>query len=162
MRGDRLSMSGHGFRSRPATRAQRLAKLGFEDYNAYLASALWQRARERHLAWVERCNRKAVCLSCHTKNALDFHHLTYERLGEELGSDLVLLCRDCHEEFHRWWRDGGYAGSLQQATEVFIATTQIRRRERRICRCDCGEAWHYKGRARSLKKAKLPRMRAVA
>jgi len=32
---------------------------------------------------------------------LDVHHLLYDRLGHEKLSDLIVLCRLCHNAFHR-------------------------------------------------------------
>ena len=32
---------------------------------------------------------------------LTVHHPTYERLGAELLVDVVIVCRDCHNEIHR-------------------------------------------------------------
>lgn len=40
-----------------------------------------------------------TCCLCY-KEAYDVHHRTYERLGEELITDVVLLCRMCHEKHH--------------------------------------------------------------
>jgi hypothetical protein len=33
-------------------------------------------------------------------NSLDVHHLTYERMGDELDEDLAVMCRTCHEAEH--------------------------------------------------------------
>lgn len=32
--------------------------------------------------------------------ALDLHHLTYDRYGHERATDLLLLCRGCHDRRH--------------------------------------------------------------
>ena len=31
---------------------------------------------------------------------VELHHLTYERLGNELLADVALLCHDCHQRAH--------------------------------------------------------------
>lgn len=31
---------------------------------------------------------------------MQVHHLTYERLGKETFSDLVVICDECHERLH--------------------------------------------------------------
>jgi len=31
---------------------------------------------------------------------LDGHHLTYVRLGEELRTDIQIVCRGCHKKIH--------------------------------------------------------------
>jgi hypothetical protein len=40
------------------------------------------------------------CTSCHSSKYLHVHHLTYERAGSELLSDLVTLCSSCHMKEH--------------------------------------------------------------
>jgi hypothetical protein len=44
--------------------------------------------------------RDKKCVSCGTLKNLEVHHLTYERLGDEKLSDLVVLCRECHQRQH--------------------------------------------------------------
>lgn len=65
------------------------------SYRAYRNSLHWRfrRARARALAG-GRCQ---ICASYHQ---LDTHHNNYERLGRERDSDLVVLCRECHERHH--------------------------------------------------------------
>ena len=65
-------------------------------YADYLRTAHWQRVRE--LA-VEQAGH--ACDLCARTNQLEVHHRTYERLGFERQSDLIVLCDDCHEDFHR-------------------------------------------------------------
>lgn len=74
----------------------RLAKLGFADYQLYLKSDHWICFRRR-IATV-----KSRCRGCHVKagRRLDVHHITYERLGAEIDSDVICLCRDCHAKVH--------------------------------------------------------------
>ena len=56
-------------------------------YSSYLQSDEWQRKRTRVLQ-----QRGAKCEVCGIKHRLQVHHLTYERLGSELLSDLKVLC----------------------------------------------------------------------
>lgn len=74
-------------------------------YQDYLSTLQWQRRR-----W--GCFRRAAmkCESCGARPE-QAHHLTYERLFNELDSDLMALCEDCH-----------------QRAEAFIATGQILRK----------------------------------
>ncbi len=57
------------------------------------------------------------------------HHLTYERIGQELASDLVALCTACHDRAHR--------GAKPSMMEIIYALTpppavvEILRREGR-------------------------------
>lgn len=67
------------------------------DYHAYIQSAAWR-------AKADACKERAGyrCMICYASGAgvmLDAHHRTYARLGEELDTDLICLCRDCHGLF---------------------------------------------------------------
>jgi hypothetical protein len=70
------------------------------DYKAYLQSTAWAKKRRRLIT----NNADADCYCCHTSHSyetpLDLHHLTYERLGNELDTDLVPVCRKCHDLIH--------------------------------------------------------------
>jgi hypothetical protein len=67
-----------------------------ERYEYYIRSQVWTDFRKR----IAR-ERKWTCEECHaTKTKLNVHHLTYERLGHELDSDVKLLCIDCHRMKH--------------------------------------------------------------
>lgn len=66
-----------------------------EEYAKYLDSDWWQNLRR--LA-IERAD--AHCAICGSEENLNAHHNTYERLGHERLSDLVVLCQECHELYH--------------------------------------------------------------
>ena len=41
------------------------------------------------------------CQACSSKDEiLDVHHNSYDRLGAEDPSDLIVLCRPCHSKVH--------------------------------------------------------------
>lgn len=64
-------------------------------YAKYLQSQHWRKRRDyaiRQALW--RCQR------CGTKSNLQVNHLSYDRLGDELDSDLEVLCKDCHSKYH--------------------------------------------------------------
>ncbi len=70
--------------------------IGFEDYEDYLASDLWDRIRRRVLDNAgyrcNRCNRPATVV----------HHNNYRRetlLGHTVRG-LEALCRGCHRDHH--------------------------------------------------------------
>ena len=65
------------------------------DYHAYLNSDAWKQKRSIALRGAEY-----RCQVCNRDGQLDVHHRTYERLGNELPQDLVVLCRECHQLFH--------------------------------------------------------------
>ena len=68
---------------------------GKAAYAEYLKSYHWQAMRPRAL---KRAGHK--CQVCAAVTSLDVHHNDYSRLGGELMTDLVVLCRRCHELFH--------------------------------------------------------------
>lgn len=68
-------------------------------YNTYMISPAWKAFRLRIIAQrgrkCERCGSPA--------RVLQLHHLTYVRLGQELDSDVQLLCIDCHRTVDPKW-----------------------------------------------------------
>lgn len=72
-------------------------KLPRREYHRYLSSPKWQEVRRRF--WQSKLPK--CCYVCSIKNVpFDLHHKTYRRLGRERLTDLVLLCRPCHEQVH--------------------------------------------------------------
>lgn len=67
---------------------------GFHQY--YLATPQWQRTRRTML---KRAKHK--CQVCSSTDRLEVHHNTYARVHMELPSDLIVLCHDCHDIFHK-------------------------------------------------------------
>jgi len=66
----------------------------FKDYNRYIRSDDWKAKREQ---------RKKLdgnkCRNCGSKIGLEVHHKDYCGLGkEDVKSDLVTLCSDCHKK----------------------------------------------------------------
>ena len=66
-----------------------------KGYNEYLKSEKWQQLRHKIF---RRCH--GVCEGCGDRPAVEVHHLTYERFGDELLFDLVGVCEECHEKVH--------------------------------------------------------------
>jgi hypothetical protein len=88
------------------------------DYRTYLESDAWK--RRRSVALSEAGHR---CQVCNREGQLDVHHRTYERLGNELPQDLVVLCRECHQLFHSNRTRGtssGWNRPLSQTLSVVI------------------------------------------
>ena len=68
------------------------------QYQDYLATEHWQTKRA---AAFKHYGRKCyLCGASGDDVQLDIHHNDYSRLGGEKMSDLVPLCRDCHERHH--------------------------------------------------------------
>ena len=61
----------------------------------YYYSDAWKKKRKRIL------NRDKACILCKGTTNLQVHHLTYKRFGKEKLSDLVVLCKKCHEKTHK-------------------------------------------------------------
>ena len=66
-----------------------------KDKKAYMRSSAW---KLRKLATLIVQNDQ--CKLCSSPHNLQLHHLTYERLGNEYQSDLVVLCGQCHQLQH--------------------------------------------------------------
>ena len=60
-------------------------------YRQYIHSEAWRR---RRLVKLEAAKHR--CEYCGDVGRLSVHHLTYERLGCEYSSDLIVLCTPCH------------------------------------------------------------------
>ena len=74
----------------------RLQELKAMDYTDFLKTPEWDNTRKKTL---RRAGYK--CQLCNKdKTTLNVHHKTYERIGEELPGDLIVLCNGCHAKFH--------------------------------------------------------------
>jgi hypothetical protein len=72
-----------------------------EEYQEYLKSEHWQEMRRTVLR-----DAGGRCQVCNSSERCEVHHRTYERVGEEYPSDLIVLCRACHEKFHgHYWME---------------------------------------------------------
>lgn len=105
----RLSKCGNGTSSLSA----RMLALGVKKYADYLATAHWLDVKARWKA--SSLFRGWVCSSngCDSRKGLSLHHWTYERVGNEELTDLVLVCEDCHKRIHHIERRGT---DLREAT----------------------------------------------
>lgn len=88
-----IEFSFAAFANRGRARDPVLSSLPYGDY---LRTTHWMHLRRRKLAVAgykcARCDRADV--------RLDVHHWTYDRLGRECDSDLVVLCGGCHAAEH--------------------------------------------------------------
>jgi Mrr N-terminal domain len=74
----------------------RLAELRAMPYRRYLRTPEWRRTRA---AALHRAGYACSLDIAHTDD-LEVHHRTYERLGQELATDLTVLCDACHGRHH--------------------------------------------------------------
>lgn len=66
------------------------------EYAHYLRSPAWHRKRTERLV-----KDRHRCRKCGSKERLEVHHLTYDRVGgNEQMSDLWTLCQKCHAGVH--------------------------------------------------------------
>lgn len=102
--------------------------MNYKEYREYLKSSDWRRKKEKFysskLFKKLRSNGKWKCFCCEEGDkALDMHHRTYKRLGKEkISVDLVPVCRQCHEEIHKFEKNG---------IQLWEATNHVRRIHRR-------------------------------
>ena len=82
-----------------------------KKYWAYINSQEWYNKREEVF-----CDRWRQCEKCWNQANLQIHHWTYIRLGNELLTDLFVLCDSCHVALHElcWLQD------LMRNTKRFI------------------------------------------
>lgn len=64
-----------------------------EKYTKYLQSPEWREKRK-----LVMLRAQGICEGCRKANATEVHHLTYERLGDEMLFDLVAICKMCHDK----------------------------------------------------------------
>lgn len=68
----------------------------FKEYKKYLSTKIWEWKRKEKLE-----EAKYKCQLCGKSNTeLHVHHNNYDNLCFEEMSDLIVLCKKCHEKFH--------------------------------------------------------------
>lgn len=64
----------------------------------YLKSLHWQFLRWRKRMWTLLTKGVVNCEKCGNKTSLQYHHITYNRIGHERLSDLQIICSRCHRK----------------------------------------------------------------
>jgi hypothetical protein len=84
-------------------------------------SADWKNKRAEYIASKEHSND---CYGCgkRYKSGFHLHHVTYQRLGAERLSDLVMVCRLCHESIHEAYK---FIKPLDVATDTIRAANGL-------------------------------------
>jgi hypothetical protein len=93
------------------------SKIGPREYKEYIKSFEWKTKSE----YIKQ-DRGYRCQLCNISGyvaSLHVHHNTYERLGDEREIDVVVLCADCHELFHKYKKP--------QANNIPISDDEIRK-----------------------------------
>ena len=65
-------------------------------YDDYLKSPEWKRRRKKIF---DRAN--GICEGCLSRPATQVHHLSYKHVTKEFAFELVALCENCHDRYHR-------------------------------------------------------------
>ena len=113
--------------------SQKINSMGYSSYQEYLQSEHWQQFRKKYY---RSKKTKKYCIICSTDEVYNFnielHHKTYTRLGSELLSDVVPVCREHHELIHDIIRDK-YRGDVGCTVYVlaFLAPKSRNRAVRR-------------------------------
>jgi hypothetical protein len=104
-----------------------LKAAGFDDYADYLNSPHWRALRTNALG-------DNACCMCSGREELQVHHRSYRRLGRENESDLMVLCRVCHNRVHRWldakYPQRSVCFKSERTDQAIAALSKIPRRER--------------------------------
>jgi hypothetical protein len=100
-------------------------------YAEYLQTPHWRSLR----AWaLERAGNR--CQLCGSAKELEVHHNTYERLGCEWPSDLVVLCDPCHERHSLAMRQPEIGDMTplvaREAVDVWILAFPAENRDRAV------------------------------
>jgi 5-methylcytosine-specific restriction endonuclease McrA len=67
-----------------------------EEYKKYLLSDEWAQLK------IDLFNyRGKKCEKCGSKTKICVHHKTYDNIFKEEYSDLIILCKICHEKTHQ-------------------------------------------------------------
>jgi hypothetical protein len=95
-----------------AARVDALQRLSYDEY---LVSEHWIRKRSEAKS---RAGYKCQLCGLFGGKYLNVHHASYDRLGHESATDLIVLCRACHAKFHDKLPahpDGGRSNAQEQA-----------------------------------------------
>ena len=97
------------------------------NYYQYLKSDLWKQKKAQF--WASGYFKKGkYCMACKAKNLpLEVHHRSYKRLFKEHLTDLMALCRKCHQTVHNYHKN-----SKSQKNNLWWASTQAAKKIRKI------------------------------
>jgi len=117
-------------------------------YDNYLKTRHWKQLRKQLVPKDHKCT---VCGK--SNKAIHLHHITYERVGHELPTDLIPLCEKCHNYIHNKGYADGFTGTKQEIIylrqQMGITYTENRNTSTHKCESCQGCIWYYK---RLLKK----------
>lgn len=91
-------------------------------YEEYIQSDEWSARRSDYFS-----RHRRSCRACGKRSEIHLHHHTYERLFNEIDSDLVALCDGCHKNVHDI-HNSDRSVSLTEVTFSFIEKRRSKRR----------------------------------
>jgi 5-methylcytosine-specific restriction endonuclease McrA len=97
----RLSSYSEDRRAKGLAQQARRAQLKRMTFEEYRMAPEWQCKRTQALT---RAGYRCQLCGCQDVR-LDVHHNTYDRYGDESIHDLVVLCGECHKQFHGGLQD---------------------------------------------------------
>ena len=98
-------------------------------YAKYLQSPAWQRKRD---AVIQRDGVQCIC----GDQATELHHKTYDNIGKEPLSDLVMLCKGCHKRLHRPRVPSDQQSAMQQPLETLPEEVSVKEAFRAYIECE--------------------------
>ena len=88
-----------------------------KKYQKYLNSKYWKRLKSKY--YEIRPKKCSVCGNSYP----ELHHLSYKNLRKESSSDLVPVCRTCHQNIHNSLY--GYKKSLKNSALAYANGLQL-------------------------------------
>lgn len=79
-----------------AEAADRCQSANRAAYSEYLDSDHWEMMRRKVMRRADN-----ICEGCLSQTAEHVHHKTYKHLGAEFAFELLALCEECHDRFHK-------------------------------------------------------------
>ena len=67
-----------------------------DEYQSYLETIDWKGLRQKVFK-----RSGGMCEGCLENKATQVHHLTYEHVGNEFMWEVVAICNECHERYHK-------------------------------------------------------------
>ena len=84
--------------SKPRSTWQQPLKKNAVDYNIYITSGKWY---ENPVRKMRLFNANYACELCTSTSHIEVHHTHYASLGSESLSDIIVLCKECHDYTHK-------------------------------------------------------------
>ena len=76
------------------------------SYKEYLRSKHWELFKKRYKLSKMYTGKCFICSKHYGRTGENLHHITYKRVGHELLTDIVSLCRVCHRNVHKALKNG--------------------------------------------------------